>query len=101
MLPRPCSYQSHHVGRDKRNATALDPDFDWTAGSQETDLGNFEIRELRNWLAARLGDAVELREPLIFDFPTMRQIEAHVRAHPHVVGHGALAAHDAIVAELR
>ena len=57
MLPRMCTYQDrerhgHRVGRDKRNATALDPDFDWTAGSQETDLGNFELRELRNWLAS-------------------------------------------------
>ena len=30
------------------------------------------------WLTARLGDAAELPETLIFDFPTLRQIEEHV-----------------------
>ena len=44
----------------------------------QAGLDSLGATEFRSRLSQRLGDAVELPETLIFDFPTLRQIEAHV-----------------------
>ena len=49
----------------------------------DAGLDSLGAVEFRARLKARLGDAFELSETLTFDFPTLRQIEAHLR--PRVV----------------
>jgi 3-oxoacyl-(acyl-carrier-protein) synthase/enoyl-CoA hydratase/carnithine racemase/acyl carrier protein/thioredoxin reductase len=44
----------------------------------ESGLDSLGAVEFRNRLATKLGDAVEPAEELVFDFPTLRQIEAHI-----------------------
>ena len=51
----------------------------------EAGLDSLGAVEFRNRLAERLGEAVALPETLIFDFPTLRQLEAHLstQVRPH------------------
>ena len=44
----------------------------------EAGLDSLGATEFRNRLSGRLGDTVELPETLVFDFPTLRQLETHV-----------------------
>ncbi|KAL1508225.1 hypothetical protein AB1Y20_004342 [Prymnesium parvum] len=49
----------------------------------EAGLDSLGAVEFRDRLAARLNDAVELPSTLAFDFPTLRQIVAHLRIKMH------------------
>ncbi|MDC0525426.1 KR domain-containing protein [bacterium] len=71
---------------------------DADAPLMEAGLDSLGATELRSRLASRLHDA-DLPETLVFDFPTLRQIEAHVslRAAPAQSGGGVASAADALV----
>jgi acyl carrier protein len=61
-------------------AVELLPDASADAPLLEAGLDSLGAVEFRNRLSARLDDAVELPETLVFDFPTLRKLEAHVDA---------------------
>ena len=46
----------------------------------EAGLDSLGSTEFRNRLTGHLGDSVQLPETLVFDFPTLRQIEKHVES---------------------
>ena len=52
----------------------------------EAGLDSLGVIELRNRLSDRLGEAVELPETLIFDFPTISQLEMHLQSFGEAVG---------------
>ena len=58
-------------------AAELVPGVPADAPLTEAGLDSLGVAELHNRLSSRLGDA-ELPEALAFDFPTLRQLEAHV-----------------------
>ena len=60
-----------------RIASELLPSVSVDAPLMEAGLDSLGAVELRSRLAARLDDA-ELPETLVVDFPTLRQLEAHV-----------------------
>ena len=61
-------------------ATELLPRTSADAPLLEAGLDSLGAVEFRNRLTARLGDAIELPETLVFDFPTLRQLDAHLNA---------------------
>ncbi|MDC0525429.1 phosphopantetheine-binding protein, partial [bacterium] len=67
----------HEVGSELLPRVSSD------APLMEAGLDSLGAVEFRNRLTARLGDVAELPETLIFDFPTLRQIEAHLDSSRH------------------
>ena len=61
-------------------ADALLPGASMDAPLMEAGLDSLGAVEFRNRLTTQLGDAVELPDTLVFDFPSLRQLEEHVCA---------------------
>ena len=61
-------------------ASELLPSVSADAPLMEAGLDSLGTVEFRNRLVARLGNAVELPETLLFDFPTLRQVELHLNS---------------------
>ena len=75
-----CSYDSSIdvEGALHDVAEALLPGVSEDAPLMEAGLDSLGAVEFRNQLVARLGDAVELPETLVFDFPTLHDIQQHL-----------------------
>ena len=66
-------------------AAELLPGVGGDAPLMEAGLDSLGSVEFRNRLQQRLGDAVALPETLVFDFPTLRQVEAHVASQTQML----------------
>ena len=68
----------HTTAMVREVADELIPNVSADAPLMEAGLDSLGTVEFRNRLQARLGDAIELPETLLFKFPTVRQVEAHL-----------------------